>query len=108
MRETGVDVRRGVRLRGPARGEMRAGLPVWAEQLVALRVARGWIEADLARELKGRRGDDLPSIKSLAHMIRSDWESGKHKPGPRYRLLLSDVYGTDEDLIFGDRPPTAR
>jgi hypothetical protein len=35
-------------------------------------------------------------------MIRMDWESGKHRPGPLYRLLLAVVYDTEEQHIFGD------
>jgi tetratricopeptide (TPR) repeat protein len=36
-------------------------------------------------------------------MIQLDWETGKHRPGPRYRLLLAAVYGADEYLIFGEQ-----
>jgi transcriptional regulator with XRE-family HTH domain len=76
-------------------------LPCWAQRLTELRRARTWSPADLARELKKRR-DDLPSARSLAHMIQLDWETGKHRPGPRYRLLLAAVYDLDEQQIFGD------
>ena len=34
-------------------------------------------------------------------MIQLDWETGKHRPGPRYRLLLAAVYESDEQQIFG-------
>jgi hypothetical protein len=57
--------------------------------------------ADTARELKQLRAS-LPSIQNLTHMIRSDWESGKHRPGPQYRALLSAVYGVPESEVFGD------
>jgi transcriptional regulator with XRE-family HTH domain len=77
-------------------------LPWWAERLIELRRARAWSAADLAHELKKQR-DGLPSIKSLAHMIQLDWETGKHRPGPRYRLLLAAVYDADEHQIFGDQ-----
>jgi hypothetical protein len=36
-------------------------------------------------------------------MIQMDWETGKHRPGPRYRLLLSAVYDADECEIFADK-----
>jgi hypothetical protein len=77
-------------------------LPLWAQELIELRRARAWSAADLASELKKLR-EGLPSIRSLAHMIQMDWETGKHRPGPRYRLLLAAVYQTDEHQIFGDR-----
>jgi len=77
-------------------------LPWWAQRLTDLRRARAWSAADLACELKKLR-DGLPSVKSLAHMIQMDWETGKHRPGPRYRLLLAAVYETDEQEIFGNR-----
>jgi hypothetical protein len=75
-------------------------LPSWAHRLIELRRARAWSPADLARELKKLR-DGLPSVRSLAHMIQLDWETGKHRPGPRYRLLLAAIYQTDEQQIFG-------
>jgi hypothetical protein len=75
-------------------------LPSWAHRLTELRRAWAWSPADLARELKKLR-DGLPSVRSLAHMIQLDWETGKHRPGPRYRLLLAAVYQTDEQQIFG-------
>jgi hypothetical protein len=75
-------------------------LPSWTQRLTELRRARAWSPADLARELKKLR-DGLPSVRSLAHMIQLDWETGKHRPGPRYRLLLAAVYQTDEQQIFG-------
>jgi hypothetical protein len=77
-------------------------LPSWAQRLIDLRRARAWSAADLGCELKKVR-DGLPSVRSLAHMIQMDWETGKHRPGPRYRLLLSALYETDEQQIFGDR-----
>lgn len=76
-------------------------LPGWARRLTELRRARVWSPADLACELKKIRAD-LPSVKSLRHMIQMDWESGRHRPGPRYRLLLAAVYDADEQDIFGD------
>jgi hypothetical protein len=80
-------------------------LPTWAKRLVELRCSRGWVVADTARELKQRRGS-LPSIQNLTHMIRSDWESGKHRPGPQYRALLCAVYGVHESEVFdGDTSP---
>jgi hypothetical protein len=36
-------------------------------------------------------------------MIQLDWETAKHRPGPRYRLLLAAVYDVDEHQIFGDQ-----
>ena len=77
-------------------------LPTWAQRLTELRRAQAWSPADLAGELKKLR-DGLPSVRSLAHMIQMDWETGKHRPGPRYRLLLAAVYHTDEQQIFGNR-----
>src|SRR5258708_3298323 len=88
-------------------------LPLWARRLAELRRARAWSAADLAQEMKKLR-DGLPSVRSLAHMIQLDWETGKHRPGPRYRLLLAAVYDVDEHQIFGDQtasgefPRTAR
>jgi len=76
-------------------------LPSWAQRLTELRRAQAWSPADLACELKKRR-DGLPSVRSLAHMIQLDWETGKHRPGPRYRLLLAAVFDTDEHEIFGN------
>ena len=76
-------------------------LPCWTQRLIELRRSQAWSSADLARELKKRR-EGLPSVRSLAHMIQMDWETGKHRPGPRYRLLLAAVYDTDEQQIFGD------
>jgi hypothetical protein len=32
-----------------------------------------------------------------------DSEGRKHRPGPRYRLLLAAVYDADEHQIFGDQ-----
>jgi hypothetical protein len=81
-------------------------LPCWAQRLIELRRTRAWSPADLARELKKLR-DGLPSVRSLAHMIQLDWETGKHRPGPRYRLLLAAVYDTDEQKIF-DSTVTAK
>ncbi|ROO87529.1 hypothetical protein EDD29_5137 [Actinocorallia herbida] len=80
---------------------MAAGgmLPQWAKRLTDERRARGWVEADLAAELKRQRSD-LPSAKSLTHMIRSDWETGRHKPGPRYRILLSAAFDVAEEDLF--------
>ena len=77
-------------------------LPCWTQRLIELRRSQAWSPADLARELKKRR-EGLPSVRSLAHMIQLDWETGKHRPGPRYRLLLAAVYATDEEQIFGDQ-----
>ena len=75
--------------------KVTAELPGWcsASRNCAARM-RG-VLADLARELKSLR-DGLPSVQSLAHMIQLDWETGKHRPGPRYRLLLAAVHGLDE------------
>jgi hypothetical protein len=82
-------------------------LPPWAQRLIELRRARAWSAADLAWELKKLR-DGLPSVRSLTHMIQLDWEAGKHRPGPRYRLLLATVHETNEHEIFGDlAKPTA-
>jgi hypothetical protein len=36
-------------------------------------------------------------------MIQMDWETGKHRPGPRYRLLLAAIYGAVEHEIFADQ-----
>jgi hypothetical protein len=77
-------------------------LPPWAQRLIELRRAQAWSAADLACELKKLR-NGLPSVRSLAHMIQLDWETGKHRPGPRYRLLLAAVYHADEHQIFGDQ-----
>jgi transcriptional regulator with XRE-family HTH domain len=77
-------------------------LPWWTQRLIELRRSRAWSPADLAYELKKRR-EGLPSVRSLAHMIQLDWETGKHHPGPRYRLLLAAVYDTGEEQIFGDQ-----
>jgi transcriptional regulator with XRE-family HTH domain len=79
-------------------------LPTWALRLTELRRARAWSAADLAHELKKRR-DDLPSVRSLAHMIQMDWETGKHRPGPRYRLLLAAIHDANERQLFGDGDP---
>jgi hypothetical protein len=35
-------------------------------------------------------------------MIQLDWETARHRPGPRYRLLAA-VYEVDEHQIFGDQ-----
>jgi transcriptional regulator with XRE-family HTH domain len=78
-------------------------LPFWAQRLTKLRRARAWSPADLACQLKKLR-DGLPSVQSLAHMIQMDWETGRHRPGPRYRLLLAAVYETDEKQIFASEP----
>jgi hypothetical protein len=78
-----------------------ARLPYWARRLAELRRSRMWSPADLACELKKLR-DGLPAVRSLAHMVQADWESGKHCPGPRYRLLLAAVFNVDERDIFGD------
>jgi transcriptional regulator with XRE-family HTH domain len=75
--------------------------PGWARRLTELRRARTWSPADLAHELKKMRAD-LPAVKSLAHMIQMDWESGRHRPGPRYRLLLAAAFDADEYQIFSD------
>jgi hypothetical protein len=75
--------------------------PGWARRIAELRRSRAWSPADLACELKKLR-DGLPSVRSLAHMIQLDWETGKHRPGPRYRLLLAAVYALDEHEIFAD------
>jgi hypothetical protein len=80
-------------------------LPSWPQRLIELRRAQAWSPADLACELKKLR-DGLPSVRSLAHMIQLDWETGKHRPGPRYRLLLAAVYDTDEQQIFGGQNST--
>ena len=48
-------------------------------RLIELRRSRAWSPADLACELKKLR-DGLPSVRSLAHMIQLDWETGKHRP----------------------------
>src|SRR5260221_5357783 len=77
-------------------------LPSWAQRLIELRRAGAWAAADLARELKKLR-DGLPPVRSLAHMIQMDWETSRHRPGPRYQLLLPAVYGVDEHEIFGDQ-----
>ena len=77
-------------------------LPSWALRLTELRRAQAWSPADLACELKKLR-EGRPSVRSLAHMIQMDWETGKHPPGPRYRLLLAAVYRTDERQIFGSQ-----
>lgn len=77
-------------------------LPSWARRLAELRRGRAWSASDLARELKKLR-DDLPPVRSLAHMIQLDWETGKHRPSPRYRLLLAALYDADEHEIFDDQ-----
>jgi transcriptional regulator with XRE-family HTH domain len=76
----------------------------WARRLVEFRRARRWVESDVARELKKLR-PGLPGVKSLTKMIHSDWESGKRRPAPRYRMLLAKVYDVDEDELFGDQAP---
>jgi transcriptional regulator with XRE-family HTH domain len=76
-------------------------VPAWARRLADLRRSRRWSVADVAAELKKLR-EGLPSVESLTHMIRSDWEAGRHRPGPRYRPLLAALYGLDEDELFGE------
>lgn len=79
-------------------------LPAWAQRLIELRRARVWSEEDLARELRNLRPDLLGQVrlKSLAHQIKWDWETGKHQPGLRYRPLLAAVYAVEEDKLFNE------
>ena len=68
--------------------------PAWALWLQQQRHERNWSWRRLARELRQRadkRGWRLPSDDDLIRMMRR-WERGEHKPGERYRELLTEVY----------------
>jgi hypothetical protein len=77
-------------------------IPAWAVNLKALREARGWVEADLAREIKDRR-PNAPDVGTLTRMIRSDWESGEHVP-KRYFPVIAQIYRTTVDAILSEPP----
>src|SRR5258708_17991497 len=79
-------------------------VPDWARRLADLRRDRNWSAVDVAKKLKELR-EGLPAVQELAHMIRSDWETGRHKPGPRYRPLLMTLYGARDTDVF-DEPPS--
>jgi transcriptional regulator with XRE-family HTH domain len=69
-------------------------------RLRAEREGRSWSRVQLAARLRARGGDGLPSLESLAHMVK-EWERGLHAPDERYQRLYCTVLGTDEATLFG-------
>ncbi|MEQ3548837.1 helix-turn-helix transcriptional regulator [Pseudonocardia nematodicida] len=67
-----------------------------ARGLRAARLARGWSQADAARELAGlaaRRGARDPRAGSLKTQL-SRWENEHATPSPEHRALLAELYGS--------------
>jgi transcriptional regulator with XRE-family HTH domain len=68
-------------------------------RLRAEREAHDWSREALAGRLRSVSDKALPSVESLAHMIK-EWESGKHGVSDRYRRLFSKVFGMAEEDLF--------
>jgi transcriptional regulator with XRE-family HTH domain len=67
-------------------------LPAFAEAIVALREARKWGRAQLAREL------------GVTEMTVSNWESGKSEPKPDKYARMARLAPTDDlEIFFRDR-----
>ncbi|GAA0962454.1 hypothetical protein GCM10009550_56570 [Actinocorallia libanotica] len=73
------------------------------------REARGWSRADLARRLADAADEPtrrrLPAVSSLVAMIKQ-WESGRHTPSARYRVLCSLAFDLTEHDLFPIARPT--
>lgn len=77
--------------------------------LSSQRLARGWSEAEMARQLhsaaRAVNGQAVPSVASLASYVWR-WEHGRRIPSSRYRALYCRVLGL-ELAGFGRVPPPA-
>jgi len=77
--------------------------------LRAQRDARGWSRAELARRLHEAADETtrrrLPATSSLTMMIKQ-WESGRHSPSSRYRVLCALAFGLPEHELFPAALPT--
>jgi transcriptional regulator with XRE-family HTH domain len=74
--------------------------------LRAARLARGWSQADAARELAGlarTRGAPVAATASLKTLL-SRWENGHSVPDPQYRTLLAVLYDRSIAQLALDRP----
>jgi transcriptional regulator with XRE-family HTH domain len=73
--------------------------------LRAARLARGWSQAEAARELAGlarTRGAPVASAASLKTLL-SRWENGHSVPDPQYRTLLAVLYDRSIAQLALDR-----
>lgn len=77
--------------------------PEWARQIQAERESRGWTVTRAAGFLR-RRDANMPDVATLAKYWSQRWESGRIKPGDRYRRHLLALLRLSPD-IFDDRPP---
>lgn len=75
--------------------------------LRAARLARGWSQAALHRQMSraaDRKGSGLPQWTSMRQLI-SRWENDRAKPDGFYRALLCEIYRSDAaGLGLGDEP----
>jgi transcriptional regulator with XRE-family HTH domain len=78
----------------------QAALAEAGRRLRAEREARGWSRVGMASRLRALGRDDLPSLESLAHMLK-EWERGKHGVSERYQGLYAAVFGMSEAELFG-------
>lgn len=67
-------------------------------RLAEMRARRGWSQAQLVAALRKAahdQGEDLPSPRSLQQLL-SRWENNHQAVTPRYRRLLTAVFGCSE------------
>ncbi|GAA3661874.1 hypothetical protein GCM10022224_026860 [Nonomuraea antimicrobica] len=75
-------------------------VPVWATRLLAARIAKGWSQRDLARELIKAADKPLTELPNLIRRIRGH-ETGEHRPDAFYTTLYCKAFGLTEDQLFG-------
>jgi transcriptional regulator with XRE-family HTH domain len=76
----------------------KAARPAWATRIREERNARGWSVAKAASRLRDR-DPRLPDTQTLAKYWAQRWESGRIKPGDRYRHHLCVLLGISLDLF---------
>lgn len=73
--------------------------PTWARRMRAEREARGWSQSDVVAALRAHATWELPDDESMIRTLKG-WEAGGHQPGPRYRSLIAETFGTVTAAMF--------
>lgn len=84
--------------------------PALAQRLRDERLARGWMQKDLARriaEVAAGLGITMPERESLIRSMKN-WEAGTRRPRHPYPILIARALGMDVAELFGEPPAPQR
>lgn len=72
--------------------------PAWAVRIRAARDARGWSQADAAREMRKIASEPMDQANLVRNWKR--WEAGEVEPGAHHKPLIAKVFGTVTASLF--------